>query len=285
MSVPLIFSSSLRGLRRDRALAGFADHGFLYDAMAGDMIERLGDVRRTFERALVVGVLSPLLADHLRAAGTQVTLLDPGSAVARAAGGMHGAEDALPFPSGSFDLVLSCGTLDTVNDLPGALIALRRALEPDGLCLMSFCGAGTLPVLRQVFRQAEQDRPVQRFHPQVDVRALGDLLQRAGYAMPVADQQPLDVRYGSLFTLLADLRGMGMTQCLASPTPPLRRDVLALAAAGFAAMAEADGRTRERFVMLHGSGWAPAPDQPRPARRGSGTVSLADALRPKGHSG
>lgn len=281
MSVPSIFDPHLRGLRRDRALAGFAAHAFLIEAMAAEMIERLGDVRRDFARALVIGALSPLLADHLRAAGTDVTLLDPGAAVARAAGGVHGVEDAPPFPPESFDLILSCGTLDTVNDLPGALIALRRALVPDGLCLMSFCGAGTLPVLRQALRQAEQDRPAQRFHPQVDVRALGDLLQRAGFALPVADQQPVDARYGSLFGLLADLRGMGAAQCLASSPPPLRRATLAAAAEAFAALAEPDGRTRERFVILHGSGWAPAPGQPRPARRGSATVSLADALRGK----
>lgn len=268
-------------MRRDRAASRFASHDFLYAAMAEQMLERLDDVTRNFERALVIGCPDDRLAAALRAKGIAVTCADPGPAFARAAGGAVIREDQLPYPPASFDLILCCGTLDSVNDLPGALIAMNRALEPDGLMLVSFTGAGSLPRLRAALIAADGDRAAQRLHPQVDVRALGDLLHRAGFAMPVADHEMLDVRYGSLFTLLADLRGMGAAQCLASAPPPLTRIGLARAAEAFAGMADADGRTSERFVILHGSGWRPAPNQARPARRGSATVSLADALKRK----
>lgn len=279
MTVPSIFDDKLRERRRERALRSFPAFSFLLDAMADEMIERLTDVSRSFENALVIGALGTRLAEHLQASGTRVTMLEPGLGVAIARGAVHGREDALPFPEGQFDLILSCGTLDSVNDLPGALIALRRALRPDGLCLVSFIGAGSLPMLRSALRVGESERPAQRLHPQVDVRALGDLLQRAGFAMPVADHQEIAVRYASVLSLMHDLRGMGAAQCLASPPPPLTRSALIGMAEAFAAQAEPDGKTRETFVILHGSGWAPSPDQPRPARRGSATVSLADALK------
>ncbi|MBO9670203.1 MAG: methyltransferase domain-containing protein [Sphingobium sp.] len=280
-TVPSIFDESRRAMRRDRAVHRFASHDFLYTAMAEQMLERLDDVTRQFERALIIGCPDDRLAVALRARGINVTCADPGPAFAQAAGGEVVREDALPYPPASFDLVLCCGTLDSVNDLPGALIAMNRALEPDGLMLVSFTGAGSLPKLRASLIAADGDRTAQRLHPQVDVRALGDLLHRAGFAMPVADHETLDVRYGSLFTLLADLRGMGAAQCLASAPPPLTRIGLARAAEAFAGMADPDGRTNERFVILHGSGWHPAPNQARPARRGSATVSLADVLKTK----
>jgi len=279
MTVPSIFDNRRRAQRRDRGARNFPAHDFLYAAMAEDMLERLGDVTRVFSRALVIGCPDERLADALRARGTDVSCADPGAIWAARAGGEQVHEDKLPYNAGAFDLVLCCGTLDAVNDLPGALIAMNRVLEPDGLLLVSFIGAGSLPRLREALLAADADRPAQRLHPQVDVRALGDLLGRAGLAMPVADSQPLDVRYGSLFGLLADLRGMGAAQCLASSPPPLTRAGLARAAASFAQAADPDGRTSERFVMLHGSGWRPSESQPRPARRGSGTVSLAEALR------
>ncbi len=281
MNVPSIFNETLRAHRRDRAARNFAAHDFLYGAMADEMLDRLADVTRDFTRALVLGCPDRRLAQALEAHGCAVTCADPGPLWARQAGGDAVREDALPYAPASFDLILSCGTLDAVNDLPGALIAMNRALAPDGLLLLSFVGAGSLPVLRGALLAADGDRPAQRLHPQVDVRALGDLMARAGFAMPVADQEILDVRYGSLFTLIADLRGMGAAQCLASAPPPLTRSGLARAAEYFAQASEADGRVTERFVMIHGSGWHPSASQPKPARRGSATASLADALKPR----
>lgn len=279
MSVPHIFNERLRSHRRDRAAVQFPAHDFLYAAMADDMLERLGDVSRSFSRALVIGCPDSRLADALTALGCTVTCCDPGSIWAARNGSVAVSEDRLPFEEATFDLILCCGTLDAINDLPGALLGLNRILEPDGLLLLSFVGAGSLPRLRAALLAADGDRPAQRIHPQVDVRALGDLLTRAGFAMPVVDQQPLDVRYGSLFGLITDLRGMGAAQCLASAPPPLTRTGLALAAEQFATGADADGRITERFMILHGSGWHPSESQPKPARRGSATVSLADALR------
>ncbi|OJY65486.1 MAG: methyltransferase type 11 [Sphingobium sp. 66-54] len=279
MSVPHIFNEQLRARRRDRAAATFPAHDFLYAAMADDMLERLGDVSRVFHRALVIGCPDQRLGDALTALGCTVTCADPGPVWAARCGGAPIREDQLSYEDGAFDLALCCGTLDAINDLPGALLGLNRILEPDGLLLLSFIGAGSLPRLRAALLAADGDRPAQRVHPQVDVRALGDLLTRAGFAMPVADHQPLDVRYDSLFGLLADLRGMGAAQCLTSPPPPLTRAGLARAAEQFALGADPDGRIAERFEILHGSGWRPSASQPKPARRGSARVSLADALK------
>ena len=278
MSVPHIFDDHRRALRRDRAAARFAAHDFLYAAMADDMLDRLADVRRDFARALVVGCPDRRLADALSSRGAAVRCADPGPVWAARSGGDLVREDRLPYAPGAFDLILCCGTLDSVNDLPGALIAMNRALEPDGLLLLSFVGAGSFPGLRSALLAADGDRPAQRLHPQVDVRALGDLMARAGFAMPVVDQQRLDLRYRSLFDLFADLRGMGGAQCLASAPPPLTRAGLARATERFAALTDADGRVTEPVLILHGSGWHPSESQPRPARRGSATVSLAQVL-------
>lgn len=280
MTVPAIFNEHLRSLRRDRAAQNFIAHDFLYSAMADEMLDRLHDVKRDFNRALVIGCPDMRIIDALTAKGISASAADPGAIWARQAGGLQLREDRLGYDAGSFDLILCCGTLDTINDLPGALIALNRALVPDGLLLLAMIGAGSLPRLREALLAADGDRPAQRLHPQVDVRALGDLLARAGFSMPVADSETLNVRYGSIFGLMNDLRGMGAAQCLASPPPPLTRSGLAQAAASFSAAADPDGKTSERFVILHGSGWHPSPIQPRPARRGSGTISLADALKP-----
>lgn len=283
MSIPQIFDKTVRSRRRDRAATVFAAHDFLYEAAAAEMIDRLADVSRDFGEALVFGAPTPTLPDALRARGMTVTVADPGAIFAQAQGGVMADEDAiLPFEPASFDLILACGVLDSVNDVPGFLLQLREALRPDGLLLGAFVGAGSLPMLRGALLAADGDRPAQRIHPQIDVRGAGDLLSRAGFAMPVADAQPLRVGYDSLFGLLRDLRGMGAAQCLASRPPALTRDGLMRAAAHFAEAADADGRTRERFEIVHMSGWRPAPGQPKPARRGSATVSLADALKAKG---
>lgn len=276
-----IFSRPLRRMRRDRAARDFAKHDFLYRHMAQELLERLADVSRTFAKCLLIGCPDSFLQNALRARGLAVVCTDPGHAFSRAAGGVQADEDALPFADDSFDLVIACGTLDSVNDLPGALILIRRILRPDGLFLAAFPGAGTLAVLRGALLAGDADRPAQHLHPQIDVRAAGDLLARAGFAMPVADGDSLTVRYSSLFTLLTDLRGMGASNILASRPPHMTREQLGRAAAAFAEAADADGKTAERFAMIYMSGWAPDDSQPRPARRGSATVSLADALRRK----
>jgi SAM-dependent methyltransferase len=281
MTSPDIFDRSLRARRRDRMMPHFAEHDFLYRAMLDELLDRLGDVQRDLPEALVIGCPDDSARKALEAMGKQVVCVDPGFLAARAQRGVQADEDALPFADESFDLVLACGTLDSVNDLPGALILLRRVLRPDGLMLAAFTGAGTLPKLRAALMAGEGERPGQHVHPQVDVRSAGDLLSRAGFAMPVADSETLSVRYANVLRLMHDLRGMGAGNVLASRAPMLGREALIGAAQHFAGAADADGRTAEQMTILYLSGWKPDPSQAKPARRGSATVSLAEALKKK----
>lgn len=275
MDKPDLFDRTRRRLHRDRAAPAYAAHDFLRAHMLDGIAERLASVKRTFTDVLDLGchdgglVLPP---------PARIARADAGFAFARAAGGVQADEDRLPFADGAFDLVVSGGVLDTVGDLPGALTLARRVLRPDGLFVGAFLGGESLATLRSVLLAAEGDRPAARLHPRIDVRSAGDLLVRAGFALPVADIETLTVRYSSLFGLLADLRGMGATSLLADPAP-LARATLARAAESFAARADKDGKTAERFDIVYVTGWSPAPSQPQPARRGSGTASLAAALR------
>jgi len=276
------FDRQLRRLRRDRA-ARHPDADYLHRRAAAELGERLDLVTRRFDRALDLGCGAGAMGAELAARGIAVVSADAGPAFAAAAGGVLCDEDRLPFADGAFDLVTSVGALDSVNDLPGALTLIRRALRPDGLFLAAFAGAGSLPALRGALRAAEEAEdvaPAPRLHPQIDVRAAGDLLTRAGFALPVVDREEVIVRFSSLGRLVADLRGMAATNILLERSrTPFGRFGLAAATAHFAASADADGRTAERFEILYLSGWAPDPDQPRPARRGSAVASLADALK------
>ncbi|OAN57753.1 class I SAM-dependent methyltransferase [Sphingobium sp. TCM1] len=280
-SRPDIFDRARRARHRDRMLPAFADHDFLYRAMLDELLDRLRDVQRDLPEALVIGCPDGSARAALEAMGKRVACADPGFLAARAAGGVQVDEDALPFADDSFDLVIACGTLDSVNDLPGALILMRRVLRPDGLMLAAFAGAGSLPRLKAALLAAEGDRPGQHVHPQVDVRSAGDLLSRAGFAMPVADGDMLTIRYGDVVRLMHDLRGMGASNALATRPPGLTRDVLMRAAGHFSDAADPDGRTAEQIAIVYLSGWKPDPSQAGPARRGSATVSLAAALKGK----
>lgn len=245
--------------------------------MVEGIADRLGAVKREFVDVLELGCFN---AGMIFGPGVRVTRTDAGQRFAESQRGLQLDEDRLPFAEGTFDLVVSAGTLDSVGDLPGALAQIRRVLRPDGLFLAAFTGGNTLSTLRRVLIDAEAGRPAARIHPQVDVRAGGDLLVRAGFALPVAVSETLTVRYGSLLSLLADLRGMAGSNIMPGRVP-LRRDTLARAVDLFAAAADPDGKTVERFDILYLTGWAPAPSQPKPARRGSASTSLADALAPR----
>jgi SAM-dependent methyltransferase len=276
---PEIFDRNLRRLRRDRAAPRFAQYSFVRDAIVEGLLDRLDLVKRDFEHALDLGTTDGSLARALTARGIRVTTSDAGAHFA--SNGVQCDEDRLPFPPESFDLIVSAGVLDSVNDLPGALIQCRRALKPDGLFLAGFVGAGSLPFLKRALLDADQlagGGIPQRVHPLIDVRAAGDLLVRAGFVLTVADSEPLDVGYGDPFRLMTDLRGMAATNILAGQTLPLTRGRLAAVADSFARHADAGGRLRERFELMFMTGWAPGPDQPQPARRGSATASLAAAL-------
>ena len=283
----MLFDSALRRVRRDRAARlGRAGDNPLLQRITEDLLDRLSMVSRTFERALDLGCGQGLLTRALRDTGIEVTSFDVSTGFAAKAGGISGEEDALPFAPSSFDLVVSAGVLDSVNDLPGTLVQVRRALRPAGLFLAAFVGAGSLPRLKRAMQAADeaQGRPASaHVHPQIDVRAAGDLLSRAGFALPVADVETLNVRYTGLPQLVGDLRELAWTNILAARSRrPLGRLGYAAAQAAFADGADPDGRVTERFEIIHVSGWAPSPDQPRPARRGSATASLAAALQRKG---
>lgn len=216
---------------------------FMIADMVEDVIERLGFLRVEPRRALVIGDWTGELAASLARHG-EAAQAEPA----------EGFDEESPFPFGGFDFVASLGTLDTVNDLPGALIHMRQALAPGGLMIAGFCGAGSLPRLRAAMLAADGDRPAPRLHPQVDVRAGGQLLQRAGFADPVIDSRSLDASYPSLDRLVADLRAMGLSNVLARRGPPPGRSGLALARAAFAAQGDGE-RTVERFEIITLSGW------------------------------
>lgn len=239
---PRIFAPNRRTASRRRALAlGLRPDAarYLLDDMVEDVGERLSFLRHVPGRALVIGDRTGALAQELARSGCEVTSTDPA----------EGLDEERPLPFAGFGLVASLGTLDTVNDLPGALVHLRNALAPGGLMIASFCGAGSLPALRAAMLAADGERPAPRLHPQVDVRAGGQLLQRAGFADPVIDCRSLEVRFSSLASLVADLRAQGLSNVLADPGPPLGKAALARATAAFGE------RTVERFEIVTLSGW------------------------------
>ncbi|WP_198350950.1 methyltransferase domain-containing protein [Flavisphingomonas formosensis] len=282
MSETEIFDRAARRLRRDRAAPDFAEQDFLRAQMIEGLLDRLSSVTRSFSLALDLGCFDGALGVELRARGVKVVSADAGFAFAKMAGGVQCDEDRLPFADGSFDLILSAGVLDSVNDLPGALTLIRRALKPDGLFLGAFVGAGSLPQLRAAMLAGDMvhGSAAPRIHPQIEVRAAGDLLARAGFALPVADSERLDIRYPGLLRLAADLRAAGATNILCGRSHVgLTRPQIGAALQAFAEAAEPDGKTRERIEILYLTGWSPAPSQPQPARRGSAVRSLAEALR------
>lgn len=247
---PAIFAPARRIAARRRMLAIQARPDaprYLIADMVEDVIERLGFLRLAPRKALVIGDWTGELAQTLGPQGADVTSAEPAT----------GFDEERPFPFSGFDFIASLGTLDTVNDLPGALIHLRKALAPGGLMIASFIGAGSLPALRSAMLEADGDRPAPRIHPQVDVRAGGQLLQRAGFADPVADSRPLDVSFRSLDRLVADLRAQGLANVLARPGPALGKTARVRARQAFAA-ARNGGRTVERFEILTLSGRNPS---------------------------
>lgn len=212
--------------------------------MVEDVLERLAFMRCEPASALVVGDRHGALAAALSARGCAVTAVSPSD-----------FDEAQPWPFGTFEFIASLASLDTVNDLPGALIHMRGALVAGGVAIASFTGAGSLPVLRGAMLAADGERPAARLHPMVDTRAASELMQRAGFARQVVDGHRLTVRYPSLDRLVGDLRAMGLTSALASPAPPITREGLERARAAFQQAAEADGKVSESFEILTLTGW------------------------------
>ena len=282
---PTIFDRILLRARQQRARA-LGPETFLIDRVAADLGERLSVVLRTFERAVDLGTPTDAVRRALAESGKVGMIVTAEPAVARLDDSfprVAADEETLPFADGSLDLVVSALALQFVNDLPGTLIQIRRALKADGLLLAALIGGDTLTELREAFAQAESEMEggvSPRVAPFADVRELGGLLQRAGLALPVVDSDRLTVRYNSVFDLMRDLRRMGATNVLTERRrTPLRRATLRRMAEIYTArFANSDGRLRATFEIAWLSGWAPHEGQQKPLKPGSAVQRLADAL-------
>ena len=297
MSGPVIFDRRLLRARRRRA-AALVPADFLLARVADDLAERLSSVVRRFNLAADLGTPGNHLRQALAASGkVGVSIaVDPlfslprlpgrvgeGTSVGADFPSVAADEETLPFREGSLDLVVSALALHFVNDLPGTLIQVRRALKPDGLFLAALLGGETLTELRQAFAEAETETEgglSPRVAPFPDLRDLGALLQRAGFALPVADTERLTVRYATVLSLMHDLRRMGATNALVERRRlPLRRATLMRMAEIYARrFADPDGRLRATFEIVWLSAWAPDPSQQKPVQPGSAKMRLADAL-------
>lgn len=277
-----LFDTTLirRRLARARG-AGYA--GFLMERVLDDFEDRLAAVTRPFPLTLDLGSPVPALAERLGRSG-RIDRLVRMSPVPEAGAACVGDAELLPFSANAgFDLAVSALALQHVNDLPGVLVQLRRALKPDGLFLGCLLGGATLTELRQSFLQAESETEggaSPRVAPFAELRDLGGLLQRAGFALPVVDADTIRVRYPDPFALMRDLRAMGLTNALTDRRrTPLRRATLMRAAAIYAErFSDADGRLRATFEVLWLSGWVPHESQQKPLRPGSAQARLAEAL-------
>ncbi len=282
-----LFDLHLLARRRDRAAPNAAAHDFLLQRVTEDFLVRLGAVQRQFATVVDLGAHHGLLA---RGVGT----LPGGSLVISAESAWQMLKlcptprvladyEALPFADGSLDLVVSGLTLHYVNDLPGTLVQIRRALKPDGLLLAAVLGGQTLMELREAFLLAESEvegGASPRVAPFADVRDYGSLLQRAGFALPVTDTDVVTVTYSSPVALMQELRGMGATNVLvARRRTPLRRATLMRACEIYIERhGRPDGRIPATFEIITLTGWAPHDSQQKPLRPGSAQVRLADVL-------
>lgn len=285
---PVIFDRALVRRRRNRWASRGQDSDFLFREVGERLVERLGAVNRSFERVLLLGPrgLNESLYEALEHKADLVVAADLSEAITYASDADARVvmdEELLPFASESFDLVLSNLSLHWVNDLPGALVQIRRALKPDGLFLGAMLGRGTLIELSAAIMEAEDQVTGvvgPRISPFADVRDMGQLLQRAGLALPVSDADTLNVSYGNSLSLMRDLRQMGEANALVERhSAPLSAATLAAIDRCYRRTSEdADGRLSATFQVLYLTGWAPHPDQPKPLRPGSAETRLADAL-------
>ena len=272
-AAPLLFDRNLLRARLARAQR-LGPAAFLLERIAEDMAERLNTVLRDFRSAAEIGT--------------------PGDQVGRALAGRFGHVARVELPSReaeplaleaqSLDLALSALAFQFVNDLPGVLAQIRRALRPDGLLMAAMLGGETLTELRQSFAAAEAELEggvSPRVAPFADLRDAGSLLQRAGLALPVTDVDRIVVRYDSAFGLMHDLRRMGATNILVERrrTPTRRATMLRMAQIYQERFADSDGRIRATFDVIWLSGWAPHDSQPKPLKPGSAKASLEQAVK------
>lgn len=244
---PTIFSPARRAARLQRArtlkrIGGNSD--WFEEALVEDAIERIEFMRLAPRRALVIGEAAAMLGTTLEKGGARVVLADSST-----------LDEERPWPFEGFGLIVSLATLDTVNDLPGALLHIFAALGPQGIAIASLVGAGSLPRLRAAMLAADAERPAARIHPAVDAKAGAALLQRAGYSRQVADSWTLRLRYASLDALVGELRSQGLTSTLADAGPPLTRTGLERAREAFLVGADREGKVVETLEILTLTGW------------------------------
>ena len=241
---PQIFDPDRRLALRARALANGVEQSFLLQRMAEELTERLQFVVRDFGTVLALGPIAAFVPQILAGRDAEIVaapMID---------------EVGLVYGDAEFDLILSAGTLDSINDLPGALVQIRRALRPQGLFLGTMFGAGSLQTLKTTMLVADGDRVAAHIHPQIDLRAASDLLARTGFVEPVSDLDSFEVRYGDWRSLVTDLRDAGVGNALAGKRRYLGGDYFARFDAAWTKSADSDGRTTELFNLLHLSGWA-----------------------------
>lgn len=284
-----IFDRALLRKRRDRAARAEEGYDFLFREGAVRLADRLLDIQREFQLALDLGCHGGVMAEEL--AGhphvKQILQADISDGYARKAAQLASAfvadEEWLPVKPESLELVLSNLSLHWVNDLPGAFIQINHALKPDGLFLGAILGGETLIELRECLMQAEIDVAggiSPRISPFAEIRDVGGLMQRAGFALPVIDSETITVRYENMFRLLADLRGMGETNMLLQQAKGIPKRALFMRAAELYQERHQgeDGRIPATFQMIFMHGWAPHDSQQKPMRPGSAKTRLADAL-------
>jgi NADH dehydrogenase [ubiquinone] 1 alpha subcomplex assembly factor 5 len=277
---PLIFDRPALRRQRDRAAATVNEVAPVLQETADRLLDRLDDTTRRFTCALDVGGRG-ITAPMLRARGIFTVACDLSPAMARLSGlpAVVADEEKLPFADGSFDLVVANLSLHGINDLPGALIQLRRALKPDGLFLASLPVLGTLDRLRVALTEAEatlSDGASPRVAPFPELRDGAALLQRAGFALPVADAEEITLRYATPLNLLRDLRMAGEANAIIARSR--RVPNRALFPMALASMTEADGTLSARLRLAMLTGWAPSENQPKPLKPGAGQMSLGKAL-------
>lgn len=281
------FDRALLNARRRRVAARAGEHDFLLHRVAEDLAERLDIIKRAFAVAANVGAHHGVLSRRLRqieSVGLMVDVEPVLDLLAVCEGpGVLADEELLPFGEATLDLVVSGLSLHHVNDLPGTLVQIRRVLKPDGLFLASLLGGSTLGELGAAWLAAEAEitgGASPRVAPAIDLRDLGSLLQRAGFALPVVDSDIVQVAYSSPLALMRDIKAMGASNVLSARRRSLtRRDVLARAVQVYEERhARADGRVLATFEILTVTAWAPDPSQQKPLKPGSAAMRLADAL-------
>ena len=291
---PIMFDRARVARNRDRASACFREYGFLKGRESNQLLERLADTSRGFERTLDIGAHDGQACEALQKSGkvSEIIALEPASGMANRLSSLGiqtvvSGEENLPFESASFDLVTSVLYLHWINDLPGVLSQIRGVLKPDGLFLACLFGGGTLTELRAALIEAESEITggiSPRLSPLPGLQDMAGLLQRVGFALPVADVDRVTVRYAHPMKLLTDLKGMGEQAAFATregqERRPLSRRILARMCEIYAnRFSDPDGKVRATFEIIWLSGWAPDASQPKPLRPGSAKHSLADAVK------